>query len=70
MASRMRLLSLPSKGEEIQNKIASGAKYKVCWIRVLMRFFLGNSSSIKELLEMLLSWVIFYRKDTPLFIES
>ena len=38
MASGRCFLFLPSEGEEIQKRKASRAKYKVCWIQVLMRF--------------------------------
>ena len=33
-----RDLFLPSDWSEIENRIASGAKYRVCWIRFLVRF--------------------------------
>ena len=39
MASGRCFLFLSSEGEEIQKRKASRAKYKVCWIQVLMRFF-------------------------------
>jgi hypothetical protein len=38
MASGTGSVSLPSKGEEIPSMIARRAKYKVCWIRILVMF--------------------------------
>ena len=56
MASETCLLFLPNEGEQIENRIASCAKYSLLEPRFdEISLLLANSSSIQELLEMLRS---------------